>query len=237
LDIGNREIHAITISGTQVYAGGERFLGVWDGTSWSPVGGGPATALPTVDGYIYAIEVVGDSIYVGGSFSRIGGIAASNIARWDGTSWSAVGGGVSGGVLVLKADEGYLYAGGWFKSAGGRPAHNIARSDGQDWEALTDGTNGTVKTLDIRDGQVYVGGGFTEAGGTAARRVARWDGDRWHPLGSPDSAAGLGIGPDWAYVSGLSFMGSDLYVGGVFLQAGSNLSRNFAIWHTQSGSR
>jgi hypothetical protein len=61
----------------------------WDGASWRALGEG-------VNGRVEAVAVSESGIvYVGGSFSRLGGsptIFASNIAAWNGTNWSVLGG-------------------------------------------------------------------------------------------------------------------------------------------------
>lgn len=45
--------------------------------------------------------------YVGGDFYNVGGIEACNIARWDGSSWSALGNDVDDTVRALATfDDG-----------------------------------------------------------------------------------------------------------------------------------
>src|SRR6266496_1342121 len=61
----------------------------WDSAIGSPgIDGG-------VDGGVNAIAVsdANGYVYVGGRFSLAGGISAPNIARWNGSSWSALGSG------------------------------------------------------------------------------------------------------------------------------------------------
>src|SRR5690606_21167377 len=55
----------------------------WDGSRW--------TALPgDTDGVVLDLEVFDDgsgaALYIGGDFTRAGGVDAANIARWDGAS-------------------------------------------------------------------------------------------------------------------------------------------------------
>ncbi|HPQ67446.1 MAG TPA: hypothetical protein PLI51_12025, partial [bacterium] len=50
-----------------------------------------------LNGIIYSI--VGDgsgAIYAAGSFTQVGAVAANRVARWDGSSWSALGSGATG---------------------------------------------------------------------------------------------------------------------------------------------
>jgi len=73
-----------------------------------------------VNGTVLALAVFDDghgpALYAGGSFTTAGGAAASRIARWDGSSWSAVGSGLDGPVwALLEHDDGSgpaLHAGG-----------------------------------------------------------------------------------------------------------------------------
>jgi hypothetical protein len=99
----------------------------WDGTNWFPLGGGitnvPGLYPPPT---VAALSVHGGRLYAGGTFPRAGGAAANNIARWDGTNWSALDAGVDGGtVLALAAAKDGLLAGGRFGFAGGQPAGNL----------------------------------------------------------------------------------------------------------------
>jgi len=75
------------------------------------------TLLGGVDGSVNAITFdANGNLYVGGSFTTAGGIPANNVAKWDGSSWSAVGGGLNGTVyaLIIGDSDNQLYAGGDF---------------------------------------------------------------------------------------------------------------------------
>jgi hypothetical protein len=53
-------------------------------------------------------------LYVGGDFTSVLGIPADRIARWNGTSWSAVRGGLNGSVNALQSFRNEVHAGGTF---------------------------------------------------------------------------------------------------------------------------
>jgi hypothetical protein len=83
----------------------------WDGQTWSELGDGvfqPSPLNPANNSaFVRALTVLNGELYVGGTFETAGGLPASNIARWDGESWSPLGGGMDGMVLALKSfDDG-----------------------------------------------------------------------------------------------------------------------------------
>ena len=56
-----------------------------------------------------------------------GGMPASRLARWDGTSWHTMNAGMETYVLALTEYQNDLYVGGNFETAGGISAPNIAQ--------------------------------------------------------------------------------------------------------------
>ena len=80
------------------------------------------------DVYAAAVDSSG-SLYVGGSFNVVGDVFATNIAKWDGNSWTGLGlGRKDEPVTALAIWGGNLYAGGNFTTAGGRVSAYIARA-------------------------------------------------------------------------------------------------------------
>ena len=79
-------------------------MAVYDGSSWTSL----APMLPAGQ-RISCVAMASDGdIVVGGVFSVINGVAAQNIARWNGSSWSAIGSGISTavtGVDVLLSGD------------------------------------------------------------------------------------------------------------------------------------
>ena len=78
-----------------------------------------------MNGNVLALTVFDDgsgpALYAAGSFTTAGGVAANRIAKWDGSVWSALSGGMNGSVDSLAVHHGdggtSLYAGGVFSSA------------------------------------------------------------------------------------------------------------------------
>jgi len=72
-------------------------------------------------------------------FEFAGGVSVQFIARWNGTSWQAVGGPMSNQVRALALSGGDLIAGGAFNLANGVYSPKVARWDGAVWQALGSG--------------------------------------------------------------------------------------------------
>ncbi|MFC2119584.1 T9SS type A sorting domain-containing protein [Bacteroidota bacterium] len=168
----------------------------------------------------HAVAVIGNDVYVGGSFVIAGGILVNRIAKWDGSSWSALGSGMNNDVQALAVIGNDLYAAGFFSTAGGVPVNNIAKWDGATWSTLGDGVNELVLCLATDGTDLYAGGFFTTAGGDSARMIAKWDGVSWSPLGS-------GINNE---VNTVTVSGGNVYAGGIFTSAGGNPVSSLAKW-------
>ena len=170
--------------------------------NWVSMGG-----FPGVDGVVSAIVADGSgNFYVGGQFTMAGIIFATNVAKWDGNAWSALGAGLNGFVSALAVSGKDLYVGGSFTVAGGRDAKSLAKWDGSVWSAVEAGMDGPVYALAVSGNDLYAGGSFSRAGGTPANNIAKWDGSAWWVLGS---------GMDGS-VYALVVSGTNLYAGGHF---------------------
>jgi hypothetical protein len=230
-------------TGAALYATGEftqadgvaaKYVAKWDGSHWTALGSGLASTTRAL-GYALAgfNDGTGAALYVGGRFMTAGGIAANNIAKWNGTSWSPLATGTNGDVWALVGfNDGTgpaLYAGGAFSSAGSVTAHYVAKWNGSTWADLGGGMNNTVEALAAyNDGTglaLYAGGNFTMAGNVNANSVAKWNGAGWVPL-----STGLN-GPVYTLTVFNDGTGSALYAGGQFTLAGGVAVNNVAKWN------
>jgi hypothetical protein len=187
----NWAINAMCVYNNNLYVGGSfdssglnpiRGIAEWNGSSFIPVG----TGLSKLTKNYYRINAMvsyNGKLYVGGVFDSIGGIAANNIAAWDGSTWSGLGSGVAychntGGVNALTVYNGNLVAAGGFDSAGGTKENEIASWNGSSWSGFGKGIglsdSGWVNALCVYQGDLYAGGAFDSAGGVAASNIARW---------------------------------------------------------------
>lgn len=175
--------------GEKLYAGG-RFLNidgvpanniaVYDGTTWEAMGTGllPSSGFAQVITMTVFDDGNGPAVYAGGSFATAGGTPARNVAKWDGTSWSAMDTGLAATVQELTVfDDGNgpaLYASGNFETATGGINH-IAKWNGTSWEQVLAGANANVFgaiVYDAGEGEaLHFGGSFTSALGEFSSRV------------------------------------------------------------------
>ncbi|MFH2054761.1 MAG: FlgD immunoglobulin-like domain containing protein, partial [bacterium] len=165
----------------------------WNGTTWeqlgTPLGGNPSCYST----YLEAFANYGDDLIVAGGFQTANGAPVNGIARWDGSSWSALGSGFGGDCPDVKALVVYddkLIAGGRFETAGGVAASNIASWNGTSWSPLGSGIGGeyvNVRALAVYDHKLIAAGTFETAGGLTANNIASWDGSSWSTLGTGTS--------------------------------------------------
>lgn len=195
----------------------------WNGSTWSALGSGLVNnnnSIMSIDAMV--VDSAGN-LYVGGYFSNSGGVAVNNIAKWNGSTWSALGSGLTSSVEALAVDSvGNLYAGGQFTAAGGSNGNYIAKWNGTSWSSLGTGMNGVVDALALdASGKLYAGGSFTTAGGVSANYIARWDGNSWNSLGGGMNSI----------VYALTFdSNGTLYAGGSFTSAGGVSANRIAKW-------
>jgi hypothetical protein len=160
-------------------------IAAWSSTNWWGNWTGLSTGVfqpyPYASGAVHALALMGSDLYAGGVFISAGGVNATNIAKWDGTKWSALAGGVDGAVLCMVVNGTDLYVGGTFTHAGGVAARNIAKWDGTSWTSLGSGVGSepdygynSVNTLAVNGSELFVGGSFTSAGGKPSNNFAIW---------------------------------------------------------------
>lgn len=171
--------------------------------------------LPGVAGYVAATTTLGTDLVIGGAFTGVGDVAATNVARWNGAQWSPLGAGLSDDVTSLIVWNSVLYAGGGF--TGG-----LARWDGAAWVVVDSGVDGYVHTLAVWNGNLVVAGNFSSVGSAnlAAANIAIYNGATWSALGSGTNG----------YINDVEVFGTSLYVCGAFDFAGSAYAPNLARW-------
>lgn len=91
-----------------------------------------------------ALVAPNGDLYLGGTFSRIAGMTAYSVVRWDGTQWSDLGTaiGQTTTIMAMAFDGANLYVAGFFENFAGVPARHIARWDGSAWHPVGNGMDG-----------------------------------------------------------------------------------------------
>lgn len=143
--------------------------------TWSAFGGAP---------YPLSLQLGRDGagdLYVGGDFSAIAGVAAQNLARYDGASWHSLGGGVPGGVhRMAVSGAGDVAVAVW----SGLNSMEVHRWDGASWTLLD---NTPVTLHEVHDLTFAPNGDLCMTcrfwGFVIERQVLRHDGSGWTQLG------------------------------------------------------
>ncbi len=181
------------------------FIMRWDGSSWDLL-------APRKPGYIYDMALVSNgNLYVGGDFDEIGGVTAQNVAKWNGSSWQALGDSV-GALRTMTTDkQGRVYVGGYSVSK------KVRRWNGSTWESLGDGpSTNTVYAIVVDGNHVYAGGGNAGSDGD----VFHWDGTSWQRVHVQLNNA----------VYAMVLDGDDLVIGGLFSAADGFTVNRVAHW-------
>jgi trimeric autotransporter adhesin len=258
----NGDVRTIAVSGSKIYAGGvftnaggngtADFLAVWDTSavtpSWQPI----CPSSPN-GGTVTALQIVGSTMYVGGSFGDWGGagpnardfLISCDLNTGVSSPMVLADGDATGGISSLAVDgNGDLYAGGSFSNWG-----TIATADDVVKYDLPTNTmsglggftdSGNVDSLTATGTDLYVGTDHQDVGGLQnADSVAKWNGSSWVALGSNTGNTngyfgGLSFNPD---VQALTTSGSTVYASGNWINANADplsddvASFNGASWN------
>lgn len=106
-----------------------RYIARWNGSDWSALGTGISG---NSNEYVSALMALPNgNLVVGGRFLFAGDVEVRNIARWNGSAWSALGTGLGGSTAAVNAlttlPNGDLVAGGDFTNAGAVTVRSLAR--------------------------------------------------------------------------------------------------------------
>jgi hypothetical protein len=198
----------------------------------------PNAATWVTDGIVYAIAVVGDTIYIGGLFNHVGppggpgwqprrNLAAISAITGTATGWNP---GTDGPVYALAASPSLVIAGGNFSSAGGFPRLHLAAFDTSTGLLLpyNPSPNGTVRALALDGSTLYIGGDFSSVAGQPRNRLAAVDMTLTTVLGWNPNADGS--------VRALLLHQGRLFAGGIFSNIGGVARQGLAEIDRVSGT-
>ncbi|MCW2524725.1 MAG: domain containing protein, partial [Frankiales bacterium] len=208
-----------------------------------------ADALPTaqIDGVAWSQAILGDTVYVGGSFANarpagvalngVGSEARTNLMSYTlstgvMTSWAP---NVNGAIkaVTLSPDHSRLYIGGSFTTVNGATHNRIAAFDtatGALISTFAPNVDATVNAIAATDTTVYVGGLFSKGDGNARGRLAAFTAatgavTTWNPNADYNVAAVL-ISPD----------GTRVYAGGAFQNVGGQAEYGLVATDATTGA-
>ncbi len=220
-------------------------------TSWGVEGLLTGTQTDSIQSPVFALERIGNTLYVGGRFLRVTNgattVPRSAIAAFNATTgeWiSTFSPQLNGAVYALQAspDGSTLFVGGDFRTVNGQFTGALAALDPAtggvigSWQGRVGGHQ-VVRDLDVADGFLYAGGGFTSiagaSGGAAAYRVGRFN----VSTGAPDLTwlPQLTDGSVWGI--DVSTTSGRVYLGGNFKTAnGAARPTGFAVVSVSDGA-
>lgn len=246
VQVGLCDVRALAARGDTIYLGGlfssiggvpRRHLAAVNAltgapTSWDPSLTGPDD-LYFGDPFVSVLAISGNTIYVGGHYTGIGGAARSGLAQIElttglATSWNPDA--VEVTCMLLRGTT--IIVGGHFLSVGGVRRRYLAEVR-LDTGALTPwdpAPNDALKALAEQNGVLYAGGTFTGLG------------SEWRPrsnLAAFDVTTGRlkewDPNPDGLYVATLAATHGEIYVGGYFFLIGGQVRYGLASVDTLTG--
>ena len=232
----------IYVGGNFQYAGNSPTEGVaiWniDSSRWETPEHGITRENDDPQPTIFCLAAHENNVYAGGTFQfEPLGIAARNIARWDGTSWSSLGE-AAGYILDMKTDDdGNLYAAGFFASeadsTGG--ASGIGIWNGTNWTSLNGPADykSQISRLGFFKNELYAGGSFLQDYVQPNQNLARWNGTDWQII------EGLARTYNTLFSAGISSIEGtedNLYVTGYFSRAGDTYAVNIAQFEPETSA-
>lgn len=198
-------------------------------------------AFPTVDGTVNTLLVHGNTLYLGGSFSTVGGLPRTNIAAIDissksVTTWAPH---LNGDVVDIDARDGKVYFCGHFTEVDAAPRNALAAVDsatgtvnsfnpGITFPGIPGMQTGTVSSLKIADNILYFAGYFISVNSASRKNVAAIDLDQ-------NQLTALNVSPDIP-VNLIEINGQALYLGGPFYKVGTASRKGFAAVNRYSGA-
>jgi hypothetical protein len=208
-------------------------IAYYDGEAWNNVGGPTDTGIAgSFSPVVFCSAVYAGSLYIGGRFDSVSGVAAPNMARWSGTAWQRPGILGNGGAIsdidsLCVFDDGTgakLYAGGYTMSVSGQPT-TVAAFNGTVWTRIGQNLGGRGTGLAVYDDgsgpKLYLG----MTADANQHYIYRLENNAWVVV---DGGVSVPISGNFPSVFGVYTDNTTLYVGGDFQVAGGEAAYGIA---------
>lgn len=255
----NNNVNEVELAGTKAYLGGSFTNTSQTGASvarnrlaafdQSGAGALDTSWNPNVTGNVSALEIVGSTLYAGGTFTLVKGVTRTRLAAMNLTdatlddTWVPTAdqpvqylGAVGSGASAL------MYIGGSFTSISGT-GRNMAAAvnltsgavDSGFNPDVTGGAGPAIQSIAVSGSTAYLAGSFTTVNTSGASPQTR------NRLASVATATGTAT--DWnpnannsAFDIAVSSDGKTVYAGGTFSQVNGVTRANLAAWDTATGA-
>lgn len=250
----NGVVLALVVTDTDVYVGGDfTTISVANRTGFAAIKRSNGAAQPlnlqlegTTQYPVRAIQLVGNTLYVAGSFSKVQGVLHPLVTAVDLATGQVIsraplgteyyGGTRSAGVWAIGATSTDILFGGEFLSLGGNPRRNLAALSAETGKLLpwVADASDTVYALAFGADRVFAGGAFTNINQTPIFALAALD---------PGTGALI---EEFAFVATNTYANpvvrslisteGRLYLGGLFTAIGGKTARGLSAVHPGSAA-
>lgn len=197
--IADGTVRTIVANSEYVYVGGNfkqvdgkqaNYIAAWkkSAQTWLTLGSGFSQQSASLSASVLTLTFAANGdLIAGGDFTKSGSTSINNLARWNGSAWAPLGGGVNGIVTTLYANANNIYVSGSFDKAGTTDVYALARWDGSQWNAAGGDllSEGSPAAIGMAGNKLLIGGSFTinseVPGEQAIKGLALWNGTAWLP--------------------------------------------------------
>lgn len=224
----NDEVTSFAVYNNELIVGGKfnvagsYNIARWNGSSWLAMSSG-------TNDDVNSLTIWNNSVVAAGRFSTAGGNTAGKIAKWNGTTWSAILGSATFNDEIFSVGiyDNLLYAGGKFTVGSGVQANYLACFYNNQWVKVANGVEDRIYSILYYGHSLIVGGqqkfAYNTTDSVYVNRISVFNGTRWSGFstGMNDKVNAVIEGPN-----------GEIIAAGEFTTAGGRTANRIAIWDT-----